>query len=177
MRRTGPPSSCAEKMICHSENSSSQEHRRCCRPTFEAVRKQLGSGASCKAPRLVRAPSLGIRSSDTCRKHRRSSGQSSRRLATSLLESNSSEKDPSSNQPCMSIDRSYREFNGLRGSEAIRPGNHEVTLLAVVFSGASVGCDAGQCRAGFLATSETNIFRLARLRERITSCSALIQRR
>jgi hypothetical protein len=54
MRRRGPPSSYAEKTICHSENSSSQEHRRCCTPTFAVVRKQLGSGASCKAPRSVR---------------------------------------------------------------------------------------------------------------------------
>src|ERR1700730_1955328 len=70
MRRTGPPSSCAEKTICQSENSSSQEHTRCCTPTFAVVRKQLGSGASCNAHRSVRAPSPGIRNSDIVRNFR-----------------------------------------------------------------------------------------------------------
>ena len=94
-----PPSSCAEKTICRRENLSSQEHRRCRTPTFVVVRKLPGSGASCKAPGSLHAPSPGIRSLDACRKHRRSSRQSSGRLAASFLEPSSSEGEPSSKQP------------------------------------------------------------------------------
>jgi hypothetical protein len=49
-------------------------------------------------------------------------------------------------------------------------GNHEMILLAVFISPVRrLASDADQCRVGFLAGSETNISRRARLQEWMTS--------